>query len=577
MLRRLIHWFSVLSFLSFVLLVGGVAWNVWRAGRIPHENILRVVFDGPISESPRPNLGILMGQPAEPTLHQMLQGIRDAAQDPRIVALLLDVRTPQMGVAQLEEIAEAIRTFRESGKPTTSYFETAGETGHGDGAFALATLADHVVVNPAGDVHLSGLQADVGFYKGAFERAHVGVHTEQRYEFKNYANSFHETGFTQAHKESLKFVLDDLQKTLLKIIADNRRVTELRVHDWVLHAPFSAQAAQAVNMVDEVAYWDVVDTQLKRLVDKEDPYLDLDRYCARRQKKPQGATIALIVASGEIHRGDGRANLPVAQTATIGSETFAQAFRDARQDEVDAVLLRIDSPGGSYIASDVLRHEVALTRDANIPVVVSMGNSAASGGYMMATDADHIVAQAGTITGSIGVLAASFSVREALSHWFGITYDSYQTLPHPGTLSFLDPPSVADKERLSASIDRIYQDFVDKVARGRHQPYAAIEKVARGRIWTGQQAKERGLVDELGGYTEATQYLRQRLKLAPGEPIEFVAYPDVPHGFEALRDLAGAFSTLDHLATSVRDYAHALGIGHTSQVRAQMPYVAPKL
>lgn len=575
MLRRVIHWFSILSFLSFLVLVGGISWSIWRAGRIPQENILRIEFDGPIYESPRPHMGLLMGQPAEPTLHQMLQGIRDAAQDPRIKGLLLDVRTPQLGIAQLEEIAEAIRTFRESGKRIISYFETAGEMGHGDGAFALATLADHVIINPAGDVNLSGLQADVGFYKGALERAHVGVYTEQRYEFKNYANSFHETGFTPAHKESLKFVLDDLQQTLLKMIADNRRVSVPHVRDWVLNAPFSAQAARAVNMVDEVAYWDVVDAQAKHLVDKDDPYLDLGRYCARRQKKPQGATVALIVASGEIHRGDGRANLPIAQTASIGSETFAQALRDAREDEVDAVLLRIDSPGGSYIASDVLRHEVALTRDANIPVVVSMGNTAASGGYMLATDADHIIAQAGTITGSIGVLAASFSVREALLHWLGITYDSYATLPHPGTLSFLDPPSVEDKKRLSTSIDRIYHDFVDKVARGRHQQYAAIDQVAKGRIWTGRQALERGLVDELGGYTEATQYLRQRLKLAPGEQIEFVAYPDVPHGFDALRDLAGAFAVLEKFAASLQNALHAFGISNPVQTRT--PYATPEL
>jgi protease-4 len=204
------------------------------------------------------------------------------------------------------------------------------------------------------------------------------------------------------------------------------------------------------------------------------------------------------------------------------------------------VLFRIDSPGGSYIASDLIRREVELTRKAGIPVVVSMGNTAASGGYFIAADADYIVAESGTITGSIGVFAASFAARQALHKWLGANFDTYETLPHPGSLNWLDPPSPADRERFSQSVDRIYADFVGKVAAGRHKTYDEIHKVAKGRVWTGRQAVENGLADELGGMEDALAYIRKRLELPEKEPIHLSLYPEPENALAVLRNLLSA-------------------------------------
>lgn len=575
--RRVAKLLARLLFVSACIPIAMATWNFWRRNDVPKNTILRLVLDGSIEETPPARLTHFLGSPSDASLHQLAQGIRRAATDPRIIGLLLDVRQPQVGVAQLAELSRAMDVFRDSDKWNASFLETAGEGLPGDGAYALATLADDVILAPPGDIHLGGLRTDVNFVRGALEKAKVRAYVEKRYEYKNYANMFTESAFTPEHRESLVSVLNDVQQTLLELIATNRDVEVDEVKKWVMASPMVSQAAKDARLVDRVAYWDEVLAEAKHVAGNDDPFYDADAYAKlpRHHKKP--VHVALIAASGEIVRGEPAGGVPGRPRSGISSNVYAQAFRDAREDNVRAVVLRVDSPGGSAIASDLIRREVELTRRANIPVVVSMGNTAASGGYFISADADWIVAEPSTITGSIGVLSVSFHLREALSHFLGVTFDSYQAIPHPGLIGFLDYPSVEDRKRVGENVDAIYHDFVAKVASGRHRSYEDIQAVARGRIWSGKQAKAHGLVDALGGFDVVEDYLREHLALRDEEELAYRSYPEAPGPLGMVRDLLDVEGrTLGQALATARELSETWmrAQGRETQMRGS---VAPRL
>lgn len=535
-MRRFFNWILVGFALFSLGVIGLIAWSAYQATQVPRASVLKVTLDGPLAETPHPSLGALLGGKTHLTTRGLSEAIRRAAADERITGLLLDVHEPHIGLAQLAEIEEAMAVFRDSGKWNVAYLETAGELGHGDLVYALAACADEIVLSPPGEVGLSGLRADVPFVKGTLERLHVKPLVAQRYEYKNFANTFTQDRFTPEHLESMKTVLDDLQARLLEHMGERRDVEEDVVRSWVMEGPFVAEEAVSRGIVDRLAYWDEVLAEARKLAGRDAPFIEADSYKTRTDFRGGTTAVAFITAAGEITRGEGGKS-PVSPSEGIGSDTLAQAFRDARAAGVKAVLFRIDSPGGSYIASDLIRREVELTRKAGIPVVVSMGSVAASGGYFIAVDADYIVAEPETITGSIGVVAVTFAVRQALHDWLGVTFDSYETLPHPGTLSWLDLPDNVGRARLDKSLDRIYKDFVTKVANGRHKTYDEIHKLAKGRIWSGRQAKANGLVDALGGMETAVTYIKGRLHIAKGQEVELQIFPEPENTLTMLRNM----------------------------------------
>ena len=541
---RRFFFYSVLTIgfvgLALMLLIG---WSAYRATMVPESTVLHISLDGPLPETPHPNLASLIGGKSNLTLYELTDAIRRAATDKRIVGLVLDIGEPQLALAQIAEIADAMDVFNETDKPSISFLESAGESGHGDGAYALAVCAGEVVLAPPGDIGLSGLRAEVPFVKETLDRLHVQSFVGQRYEYKDFANTFTQQSFTPEHRESLKAVIDDLQANLLKHIAAQRNIATDQVRNWVAIAPFSAEEAVNGHLVDRLGYWDQVLDEARKLAGRDEPFVEVESYKNRVDVHPPGdIKVALITGAGEISRGEA-GGTPFETHDGMGSITIAEAFREARKADMKAVLFRIDSPGGSYIASDVIRREVELTRKAGIPVVVSMGNVAASGGYFVAVDADYIVAQPSTITGSIGVVAVSFALRDALHQWFGVTFDTYDALPHSGALSWLDPPDAVSKARLDKSLDRIYKDFVGKVANGRHKTFDDIHKVAKGRIWSGNQAKARGLIDATGGMNVALDYIRDKLLLPKGTEIPLTVFPEPEGAIALLRGMMGGTQT----------------------------------
>ena len=541
MLKTALRWFALplLFMFGLPLLLAGI--THWRLARIPASSILHVQLDGSVPEAPPPPLSLLWSKKGDLSLRGLTATMRRAAHDDAIVGMVLDVRNPQIGLAQLHELRDAVAAFRASGKWNLAFIETAGEFDSGDIAYALATSAQQVMLVPTGEVSLTGLRSEVPFVRDTLERLHISPYTEQRYEFKNYVNTFTERSFTPQHREALKAVVDDLQNSLLGHLVASRGIDMTTARRWVEASPYGAEEALQAHLVDRLGYWDEVEAEAAKVAGRAQPWVSAGRYSTALANRGGGSgpSIALITAAGDIQRGE-RGTSPWETSGAIGSETFAEAFRRAREDKVAGVLFRISSPGGSYLASDIIRREVQLTRQSGIPVVVSMGDVAASGGYFVAIEADHVVAEASTITGSIGVLAASFPLRQPLQHFFGVNFDTYAALPHPGVLSWLDAPNAADRERFGAAIDRIYHDFVAKVAVGRKQPYDAIHQLAKGRIWSGRQALEHGLVDALGGYEVALAYLRQRLQLPTDAPVQLVSYPSVDGTLAILRQVLGA-------------------------------------
>ncbi len=557
-MARVLKWFLLASFLMMVVMGGFVVWALVQGPRVASHSVLLLRFDGDVRERVEPTFWNLLKDDKAVSLKHVVDSLRRAADDPRIVGVLLDIRNPVISLADIQAIEAAMATFRASEKWNAAFLETAGEGDRGDAAYALAVTADEVVLAPSGDINLVGLRAEVPFIRGTLDRLKIRAYVEKRSEYKNAANTFTETQMTAPHREALKSVIDDLQRDEIAHLAARRNVSLEVVQGWLADGPLGAADAAERKLVDRLAYWDELLVEAQKEAGRDEPFLELSAYAKNGGRFEHGPKLALVLGDGEIHRGESAGQ----SEGDMGSDTLTDAFRQARDEGVKGVLFRVNSPGGSYIASDLIRREVQVTREAGIPVVVSMGSYAASGGYFVAMGANKIVAQPATITGSIGVFQAAFITREALNHWLGITFDTYEAAPNAGFFSWLDPPTDDRKERLKRSIDRIYQDFVTKAAEARGVTPEALDKMAHGRIWSGRQAKELGLVDELGDTEVALDILKGLAGLPAKGNVTLKVYPEPESPFAELSRLMSesahlreTLKTVNRLTSGVADQA----------------------
>lgn len=459
------------------------------------------------------------------TVRDLVEGLHRAASDERVVALLARVGNSGMGLARLQEVRDAVHAFGESGKPAVAYAETFGEFGPGNGAYYLATAFDEIYLQPSGVVGLTGLIAETPFIRGMLEKLGVVPRLDHRAEYKNAKNRYTEREYTPEHKKATRTVMNSQFDQLVRGIADKRGLPYETVRDLFDQGPFFSRDALEAGLVDGLAYRDEVYERVKEQVDAAAKYLTLRKYLERtEQEDDQSETVALIYGVGDVTRGKSDFD-PASGTTTMGSDTVARAFRNAvRDEEVEAILFRVDSPGGSYVAADAIWRETVRARDAGKPVVVSMGDLAGSGGYFVAMAADRIVAQPGTITGSIGVVAGKM-LTSGMWEKTGISWDEVHTSAHSamwtGTKDFSDE----EWALFQAWLDTVYEDFTDKVAEGRSLTKERVLDIARGRIWTGEDARALGLVDELGGYQKALQVVREAAQLPPDAELRLRVYP----------------------------------------------------
>jgi protease-4 len=537
------------------------------AGRAIFETVdkLRQRRTGPLVLELDLTEGITEGPPADPLaavlsmrktrLADVLSGLKRAGQDSRVKALVVKIGSAPLGLAMVQELRQAVVHFRASGKLTVAFAETFGEFGGGTIPYYLASAFERICLQPSGDVGLTGVALEQRFFKGALEKAGVGYEAGQRHEYKTAVNTFTQDHMTEPHRESMSRIVESVTESLVAGIAEGRQLDPGKVRELIDRGPFTSAEAQEAGLVDELAYRDEVYDEVKRAAGGEAHLLYVSKYArsaaVKKLPNPMADGVALIHGTGMIKGGrSGRS--PLGGGGAMGSDTISAAFRAARRDEhVKAVVFRVDSPGGSYVASDTVWREVTLTRKVK-PVIVSMGDLAASGGYFVAMAADVIVAQPGTLTGSIGVYGGKPVLAEMLER-FGVTSEMVAAGANAGMFSLSRGFSPEQWERINAWLDRIYDDFVGKVAQSRDLTRERAHELARGRVWTGADAKASGLVDELGGLEDALALARKRAELADDAPVR--TYPRL----NPLERLRGPESSEDKSAALARIRLDAWG------------------
>lgn len=538
--------------------------------------------------------GVVEAIPDDPFAEYTMQGvlsIRDVvdaldrgAEDRRVRGFIARIGGSGLSLAHIQEIRDAVARFRATGKPTLAFAETFGEFGPGNGGYLLATAFDEVHLQPSGDVGLTGLIYESPFVRGALEKLGLTPRMDQRHEYKNAMNFYTDRSFTEPHREALNAVMQSQFAQMVRGVAEGRGLTEDEVRRLFDRGPFVGEEAIEAGLVDSLGYRDQVYAAFKTKADDKARWLYLDRYLARAGRPhSRGETIALVHAVGAVTRGSSHYSA-IDGSATMGSDTVAGALRAAAEDsKVRAIVLRVDSPGGSYVASDTIWRETVRAREAGKPVIVSMGAVAGSGGYFVAMDATKIVAQPGTITGSIGVLAGKL-LTSGLWEKLGISWDEVHTSANAAMWTGTKDYSPAEWERFQLALDRIYGDFTAKVAAGRHLPLERVQEIARGRIWSGEDALRLGLVDELGGLDVALRLAREAAGLAVDAPIRLKRFPPRRSAFEMFfdrgadsseqaRQVASTAQTLRQLQPMVRVLRELGGIADPGVLT--MPGAAP--
>ena len=465
------------------------------------------------------------------TLRRVLQAIDKATKDDRITALFLDGRrggSPN-GYATMEELRSALEKFRAAGKKVIAYDVTLSER-----EYYLSSLADEIIVNPMGTMELNGLNSKQMFFKGALEKYGVGVQVIRVGDYKAAVEPYTRSDFSPANREQTKALLKDLWGKFLNTVASSRELDSAKLQAIVDERGYiDPQEAKKIGLIDRVGYYDSVVTKLRELTGEAEAeegfrQIDLATYAERSIRSaeataPVEQSIALVYAEGAIVGGRG-------SIETIGSDRFAEIFRELREDEnVKAIVLRVNSPGGSATASEVILREILLTKKKK-PVVVSMGNVAASGGYWIAAGADRIFAESNTITGSIGVFGLLSNIQEIANN-NGITWDVVKTGEYADIGSNVRPKTEAELAIYQKSVTKTYNLFLRKVSRYRNLPQEKVKEIARGRIWSGKEAVKIGLVDRIGGLESAIAYAAQKAELSDGD-WQLEEYPQ-QHRFEA--------------------------------------------
>jgi len=460
-----------------------------------------------------------------PTVRDVVEALEGAAGDERVVAVLARVGSRGLGLAQIQEVRDAVLAFRQSKKPAIAYAETFGEAGPGTGAYYLATAFESIYLQPSGDVGLSGLIAESPFIRGTLDKIGLEPRFAQRREYKNAMNVFTERKFTPPHREATQKVIDSQFGQIVKGIAAERALNEEAVRALINKGPLSSQQALDGKLVDGLTYRDEVITKLKEQFGKDVKALSFTKYLARAGRPHEsGKTIALIYGVGGVQRGKGGYD-PMSGSVSMGADSVTAAFRSAIEDkDVKAILFRIDSPGGSYVASDTIWRETLRAKEAGKPVIASMGDVAGSGGYFVAMAADKIVAQPGTITGSIGVLSGKMLTN---GFWdkVGVSWDEVHTTENALLWTSRHDYTPTQWTQFQSSLDRIYDDFTSKAAQGRNLPKDKILAAAKGRIWTGEDAKAIGLIDELGGFPLALRLAKEAIGITADTEVQLEMFP----------------------------------------------------
>lgn len=570
--------FILSFFVVFLLLIALVTAIVSSAGddtkvSIASNSVLHVSLDYPIKERTDNNpLAELDFFGLESTkmlgLNEILANIESAKSDDRIKGIYLDASSISSGMATIEEVRNALIKFKQSGKFIIAYGEVYSQS-----AYYLASVANKIYLNPEGMIDFRGLSSEIMFFKGTLEKLDIEAQIIKVGTYKSAVEPFILDKMSEPNKQQVNSFLGSMYEHFLSEISKSRKVSKESLFSIADEAKIRApKDALTYKMVDGLKYKDEVLDELKKLtktdLKKDIKSVSLEDYSPKEGKDEESSKnrIAVIYANGEIMGGEG-------DDETIGSERISRAIRKARTDDkVKAIVLRINSPGGSALASDVIWRETVLAKKVK-PVIVSMGDVAASGGYYIACAADSIFAQPNTITGSIGVFGIIPNMQKFFNNKLGITFDGVKTGKFADLGSINRPLTEGERMILQLEVNKVYETFTQKVADGRKKEQTYINSIGQGRVWSGTEALKIGLVDRLGSIDDAIASAAKKAKL---KDYKIVDYPAQVDPFTALFDKSGdkvkAYFVKRELGDNVVYYEQMKSALNLSGVQARIPY-----
>jgi protease-4 len=473
------------------------------------------------------------------TVRGFVEALQKASRDDRVRAVLLmpsALELPYWG--KVQEMRDAVVAFRKSGKSVTAFLEFGG-----DREYYLASAADRVFLMPTSSLDLTGVASYEMFLRGTFDKLGAFADFVHIGEYKTAANQLTERGFTPEHREMAQSLNRDMYEQLIAAIAEGRKKSEAEIRDLLDQGPFIASAALEAGLVDELAYEDELDDRVPELADHDESRrIDGGDY---QRVRPQSvgvrprSRIAVLYIVGTIVSG--KSGFDAVNGGVAGSDTIVEQIRKIRDDDsIKAIVVRVDSPGGSSVASDVIWRELKITRDEDPdrPLVTSMSDLAASGGYYVAMPSEAIVAQPGTLTGSIGIFGGKIVFGGTMGK-AGVTTETVKSGANADIYSPFAPFTPAQRAKVETFMQGFYQNFIGKVAESRKSTPEAIHRVAQGRVWTGRQALAHGLVDALGGLDTAVALAKEKANIPAGEDVQLVVYPERRGLFDALSEQFG--------------------------------------
>jgi protease-4 len=569
--------FLLAGILMIFILVGIIA-SAMTMGNdeevvVPEKTILMLTLDDPISDrsSDNPFANFNFSKPEASKqfgLNDITANLKKAAADPKVKGIYLELTDLPSGQATIEEIRNALIDFKKSGKFIVSYSEVFTQK-----SYYLASVSDKIYLNPAGGMEFKGMLGQVMFFKGMLEKLDIEAQIIRHGKFKSAIEPFTLDKMSEPNKVQTLAFISGMWNHILDGISESRKIPvgdlTAIANEFKIKSP---QDAVSLKMVDKLMYKDEVLDELKARVDVKDnkdlKFMKLGKYAKapETEKNSSKDRIAVIYASGNIVSGEG-------DEGTIGSDDISKAIRKARLDEhVKAVVLRVNSPGGSALASDVIWREMLLTKKAK-PVVVSIGDVAASGGYYIACAADKIFAYPNTITGSIGVFGIIPNMKEMFNKNLGITFDEVKTNPYADYIPVTRPMNDGEKKIITNEIETIYTTFITHVSEGRKMSVAQIDSIGQGRVWSGVDAKRIGLVDQFGGLNDA---IAEAAKLAKLKEYRTMELPEQKDTFEQIMQAFSGDNTSvfmkKELGAAFPYFNYLSQMSHLQGVQALMPY-----
>lgn len=569
--------FLLAGFLVFIIFIGilvsAVSMGKKETVVVPEKTVLVLTLDQPVSERSsdnplahfnfsRPDMSSQLG------LNDIVKNINKAAADSKVKGIYLELSDIPSGQATIEEIRNALIDFKKSGKFILAYAEVFTQK-----SYYLASVADKIYLNPAGGMEFKGMVGQVMFFKGLLDKIDVEAQVIRHGKFKSAIEPFTLDKMSEPNKIQTLTFISGMWKHMLEGISASRKISvddlNAIANEYKIQTP---QDAVSQKMVDKLLYKDQVLDELKNRLDvktaKDLKLMKIGKYAnaAVSENSSSQDKIAVIYATGDIISGEGNEE-------TIGSETISKAIRKARLDDnVKAVVLRVNSPGGSALASDVIWREMVLTKKVK-PVVVSMGDVAASGGYYIACAADKIYAYPNTITGSIGVFGIIPNMKEMFNKNLGITFDEVKTNPYADYIPVTRPMNDAEKKIITRDIENIYSTFTAHVSEGRKMTVAQVDSIGQGRVWSGIDAKRIGLIDEFGGLNDA---VKEAARLAKLKTYRTQELPEQKDTFQQLMEtFAGdnaRVSLRNELGAAYPYYKYLSRMSRMQGIQALMPY-----